>query len=300
VSVLKTFVQEYLVRFYKLRVTDLVEILIIAWLIYIFIKWVRTTRAWALMRGIFLLVIFWLAAWIFNFHVIQWLFVNALSVGITAIIIIFQPELRKVLEQLGQRNIMSPIFTISSNRDKSERFTDKTIEEIAVASTDLAKVKTGALIVIEQEVKLGEYISTGIDIDAMVSRQLLINIFEYNTPLHDGAVIVRGNRILAATCYLPLSDNMQLSKELGTRHRAGVGISENTDSFTIIVSEETGKISIARGGELIRGVDGEYLRAKLHEIQKRSLQDEKKSSLWKRITAPMKMSDSENKNDDLF
>ena len=163
-----------------------------------------------------------------------------------------------------------------------ERFTDKTISELVKACFDMGEVKTGALIVIEQEEKLTDYIRTGINVDAILTSQLLINIFEHNTPLHDGAVIIRGNRIVSATCYLPLSDNMDLSKELGTRHRAGAGMSEATDAFVIIVSEETGKVSIAHNGELIRNVDGEYLHNKLELLKRGSLDAGKRIKIWKR------------------
>ena len=185
--------------------------------------------------------------------------------GIIALIIIFQPELRRALEQLGRRNIS--LFSLDF-KNENKRFSDKTVSEIVSATFDMAAVKTGALMVIEQETSLGEYERTGIKIDAEISSGLLINIFEHNTPLHDGAVIIRGDRIVAATCILPVSDNMQLSKELGTRHRAGVGLSEITDAFVIIVSEENGKVSLSRNGQLIRGVDEMYLRSKLTEIQK--------------------------------
>lgn len=280
---IQKFFQDYLIRLLpsKLKLTDFLEIIIIAFMIYHIIKWVKTTRAWALMRGVAILMVFWVVASILNFHVILWIFVNALSVGITAVIIVFQPEFRKALEQLGQKNIVSPFFNLSESKDKSERFSDHTVEELVRATFELAKTKTGALMVIEEEILLKEFEQTGIDIDAVISSQLLINIFEHNTPLHDGAVILRGNRVAAATCYLPLSDNMRLSKELGTRHRAGVGISEVTDSFTIIVSEETGKVSIAKNGELIRSVDGDYLRAKLIEVQKKAEYEPKKIKLWK-------------------
>ena len=150
----------------------------------------------------------------------------------------FQPEIRKVLEQLGEKRFISNLLPLDSVRTVQELFSDKTVNELVKATAEMAKAKTGALIVIEKRETLEEYERTGIRVDALVSSQLLINIFEHNTPLHDGAVVVRGDRITAATCYLPLSDNMSLSKELGTRHRAGVGISEVTDSFTIIVSEE--------------------------------------------------------------
>lgn len=280
---IKTFFEEYLVRLSlpKIKPTDIIEILLLAFFIYNVIKWVKTTRAWALMRGIAILLVFWIIANMFHFNVIIWIFVSGINVGIIAIIILFQPEFRKALEQLGQKNIMSPLFYLSDTKDKTERFSDQTLDELVRATFELAKTKTGALMVIEQEVSLSEYESTGITLDAIVTSQLLINIFEHNTPLHDGAITIRGNRITAATCYLPLSDNMRLSKDLGTRHRAGVGISEVTDSFTIIVSEETGKVSIARSGQLIRSVDGDYLRAKLMEIQKKTSSDTKKIKLWR-------------------
>jgi diadenylate cyclase len=213
-------------------------------------------------------------------NVIIWLIKNTINVGIIAIVIIFQPEFRKALEQLGQKNIMKSLITFDDSKDKNEKFSDHTLSQIVRATFELARAKTGALIVMEENTPLAEYESTGIYIDSLVSSELLINIFEHNTPLHDGAVIIRGNRITAATCYLPLSDNMQLSKDLGTRHRAGIGISEVSDSLTIIVSEETGKVSIAKGGKLIRNVDGDYLRTKLIEAQKKS-SEAKKIRLWK-------------------
>ena len=167
------------------------------------------------------------------------------------------------------------------NKTKIEKSETKIINDIVKATFELAKTKTGALIVLQNEVPLQEYERTGIILDSVISSQLLINIFEHNTPLHDGAVIIRENRITAATCYLPLSDNMALSKELGTRHRAGVGISEVTDSLTIIVSEETGNVSIALDGELIRGVDGDYLKSKLNQMSGAGTETKKKRKLWK-------------------
>lgn len=278
-----TFFQDFLVRLSlpQLKITDIIEILIIAFLIYHIIKWVKSTRAWSLMRGLAILLLFWILASMFHFNAIIWIFVKTINVGIIAIIIVFQPEFRKALEQLGQKNIMSPFYTFGESKEKEERFSDHTVSELLRATFELAKTKTGALMVIEQDVTLREYEQTGISVDALISSQLLINIFEHNTPLHDGAVIIRGNRITSATCYLPLSDNMTLSKDLGTRHRAGVGISEVTDSLTIIVSEQTGKVSIAKNGDLIRNLDVEYLKAKLTEVQKRSTGEVKKIKLWK-------------------
>ena len=203
---------------------------------------------------------------IFTCNYIQFhgFFLNTMSVGITAILIVFQPELRSALEQLGRKNWVTDIFSTDSRQEELE-YTARTLQEISRAAIEMGKVKTGALIVLQREVALGEYERTGIPIDAKVSSQLLINIFEHNTPLHDGAVIVRENRIVAATCYLPLSDNMELSKQLGTRHRAGVGISEQTDSVTIIVSEETGQVSVAQNGRLLRNISSSQLREVLEK-----------------------------------
>ncbi len=260
-EVIKAFFDEYIVRLAKLHMTDLIEILIIAVIIYYFLRWIKTTNAWAVLKGLVFLLLFWLLASIFHLQAILWIFVNAVGVGITAIIIIFQPELRKVLEQLGQRELI-PMFFGSSTADKST-LNEKDIDELVRGVYAMAKEKTGALIVIEQQIDMQKYIDTGIILDADISSGLLISIFEENKPLHDGAIIIRGRKIMAATCYLPLSHNMQLSKEMGTRHRAAVGISEETDSFTIIVSEQTGKVSIAKGGEIIRGISGDTLREKL-------------------------------------
>ncbi|HIU66415.1 MAG TPA: TIGR00159 family protein [Candidatus Caccomorpha excrementavium] len=266
----------------RLQVGDIIEILLITFLIYHIIIWVKQTRAWVLVKGLAVLLVFWAVASILNLRVILWIFLNSIGVGITALLILFQPELRKALEQIGQKNIVSSILPFGEGKEGPERFSDKTINELIRGTYELARAKTGALMVIEMEVNLAEYERTGIEIGAVVTSQLLINIFEHNTPLHDGAVIIRGDQITAATCYLPLSDNMGLSKELGTRHRAGVGISEVTDSFTIIVSEETGKVSIAREGQITRNVDGDYLRAKLLEIQKKkTIAEPKKMRFWR-------------------
>lgn len=259
---------------------DIVEIIIIAFFIYEIMLWIKNTRAWMLFKGIVVLLVFTFVAAIFRMNTILWLAERAINVGIIALIIVFQPELRKALEQLGRKNILTSIFSIDNGKSGDGRFSDKTISEITKAVFEMAKVKTGALIVVEQEILLKDFERTGIQLDSVVSCQLLINIFEHNTPLHDGAVIVRGDRIVAATCYLPLSDNMFLSKDLGTRHRAAVGISEVTDSLTIVVSEETGNVSIAIGGELYRNIDADYLKGKLAFIQNRSI-DVKRFKLWK-------------------
>ncbi len=263
----------------KISPTDIIEVCILAFLIYHVVKWIKNTRAWSLVKGLVVVMIFWLVAVVFNLNVILWIIKNTINVGIIAIIIVFQPEFRKALEQLGQKNLVKSFITFDDS-DKNEKFSDHTLNEIVRATFELARTKTGALIVIEDNTTLSDFESTGIYIDSLISSELLINIFEHNTPLHDGAVILRANRIVAATCYLPLSDNMQLSKDLGTRHRAGIGISEVTDSLTIIVSEETGKVSIAKGGKLIRNVDGDYLKAKLTDVQHKSTEP-KRLKLWK-------------------
>lgn len=260
--------------------TDVAEIIIIAFLVYHILLWIKNTRAWALLKGVFVIGIFLVIALVFRMNTILWIVSNLFSIAATAIVVVLQPELRNALEELGRKNLLSSILTFSSSKPDNLRFSDRTINEIAKASVEMGKVKTGALIVVQNEQPLGEYERTGIAVDGIVTSQLLINIFEHNTPLHDGAVIVKGERITAATCYLPLSDNMELSKELGTRHRAGVGISEVTDSMTVIVSEETGKISVAYLGGLERGIDGDRLRERLRTIQNKPL-EEKKRKLWK-------------------
>lgn len=264
----------------KIQRTDIVEVLILAFLIYQLMVWIKQTRAWPVLKGFAFLLIFIFLAWSFKLNTILWLAKNVFSLGITALIIVFQPELRKALEQLGQKNILNSVFDFESSKENGARFSDKTVNELVKAVFEMAKVKTGALIVIEKNTPLNEFERTGITLDSVLSSQLLINIFEHNTPLHDGAVIVRENRIVSATCYLPLSDNLFLSKELGTRHRAAVGISEVTDSLTIVVSEETGGVSTAIGGQLRRNLTQDELRNQLVIAQDKT-QDTRKFKLWK-------------------
>ena len=281
-SQLNDFIATYIARMPSIRWVDIVEILLIAFLMYHILVWVKNTRAWSLLKGIIVIAVFILIAAYFQMNTILGIVQNAFGVAVTAVVVILQPELRKALEELGQKNIISSIIPFETYRTSEEgRFSDKTINEITKACVEMGKVKTGALIVIEQNQSLSEYERTGIDVDGIVTSQLLINIFEKNTPLHDGAVIIRGNRVTSATCYLPLSDNMALSKDLGTRHRAGVGISEATDSMTVIVSEETGKISVAYKGELERSLDGDRLKERLKSIQNKPEEEPKKRILWK-------------------
>ena len=273
----------------KITMTDVVEILIITFLFYYMLVWIKNTRAWVLLKGIMVILLFVLVAAVFQMNTIIWIAKNTLSVAITAIVIIFQPEIRKALENLGQKNFLTSFFAFDFSKGEIAKFTDKTINELVKACYEMGKVKTGALIVIEDEIVLSEYERTGIAVDGILTSQLLINIFEKNTPLHDGAVIVRGDRVVSATCYLPLTDSLSISKDLGTRHRAAVGISEVSDSLTIVVSDETGKVSIAMGGELYRNVDAEFLKNKLSFIQHR----EKKVSkieLWRRRLKDVKES----------
>ena len=275
------FVQQFLKwDSLQIRRTDIVEVIILSFLIYQVMAWIKKTRAWSLLKGFAVLLIFIFLAWRFQLNTILWLARNVFSLGITALVIVFQPELRRALEQLGQKNLINSVFSFDSSKEDSARFSDKTVNELVKAVFEMAKVKTGALIVLERNTPLNEYERTGITLDSILSSQLLINIFEHNTPLHDGAVIVRENRIVSATCYLPLSDNLFLSKELGTRHRAAVGISEVTDSVTIVVSEETGKETVAAGGELQRDLTQEELRGQLVIAQNKT-RDTGRFKLWK-------------------
>ena len=255
----------------SLGVTDILEIALISFFIYQFMVWIKFTRAYTLLKGILIVLLFILFAYVLKMNTILWIIKNLSTILLTSVFVIFQPELRKMLEQLGQKKFMASIFPLDAGKEVQERFTDKTINELVKACFDMGEARTGALIVIEQNIRLSEYERTGINVDAVLTSQLLINIFEHNTPLHDGAVLVRGNRIVAATCYLPLSDNMELSKQLGTRHRAGVGISEVSDSLTIIVSEETGQVSMAQNGQLSRGLTSAELRSALIKAQNKKV-----------------------------
>lgn len=273
----------------QITLTDVVEIFIITVLFYYMLVWIKNTRAWMLLKGILVILIFVGIAAVFQMNTIIWIAKNTLSVALIALVVIFQPEMRKALEGLGRKNFLASLFSIDFSKNDTGKFSDKTINELVKACYEMGKVKTGALIVVEDEIVLSEYERTGIAVDGILTSQLLINIFEKNTPLHDGAVIIRGDRVVSATCYLPLTDSLSISKDLGTRHRAAVGISEVSDSLTIVVSEENGKVSIAMGGELYRNVDAEFLKNKLAYIQRR----EKKVSkieLWKRRLKDVKES----------
>ena len=266
-------------HFPRIHVTDIIEILIISFLIFHILRWLKKTRAWSLVKGLMLIVVFIIIANLLQMNTILWIVRNILSIAAISFVVLLQPELRKALEDLGEKNFVTNFVYDNIKNAEEGLFSDKTINEIVRACVEMGKVKTGALIVIEQNQSLEEYDRTGIEVDAAVTSQLLINIFEKNTPLHDGAVIISGNRVRSATCYLPLSDNMNLPKHLGTRHRAGVGISETTDSLTVIVSEETGAISVAYKGRLEMVNDPEVLKERIAQIQNKPVDEPKKRRL---------------------
>ena len=237
-------------------VTLIIDIAIVIFLLYSFFRIVRGSRAWQLIKGIAFVVI---ATWIsglLNLKILNWILTGIMNLGVIAIIVIFQPELRRALEQLGT-NKFTQFFGI--DKDLATK-TKEDIYKVVIAATELSKTKTGALIVMERDIKIQDIIATGIPMGAEVSPQLLVNIFEPNTPLHDGAVVISGNKIASAACVLPLADDKDLSKDLGTRHRAALGISTESDSIVVIVSEETGKISVAKDGTLIADVREDVLK----------------------------------------
>ena len=263
----------------RISLTNILEIIIISFVVYEILYWVKNTRAWTVLKGLVVICLFALVAAILHLTTILWILENITGIAVTALLIIFQPELRKALEQLGSQKIISNLLSFDDGKVDRE-FSEKTVNELVRATFEMAKLKTGALMVIERNTSLKEIERTGIEVNGLVTSQLLINIFEHNTPLHDGAVVIRGNRVAAATCYLPLSDNMTISKDLGTRHRAAVGVSEVTDSLTIVVSEETGRVSVAEGGALTRIADAESLRKILAQVEKPA-EEGGRFKLWK-------------------
>lgn len=253
---METFVSFVMDKFVP-GIDDIIDILLVAFVIYKLLMLVRGTRAIQLLKGIMVIVVAWLISTFFELRTLQWLMSQAFTYGVLAIIIIFQPELRRALEKIGSGSFL----TRSMNPE--EQIISNVIGEITKAASYLSKRRIGALIVIERETGLTDYIETGTSLNAIVSSELLINIFIPNTPLHDGAVIIRKDQIMAAGCYLPLSESTYISKDLGTRHRAGIGMSEISDSVSVIVSEETGHISVSINGQLDRGISEENLKNKL-------------------------------------
>lgn len=278
-NIITSLMRDGLSYFPHIEFLNVIEILIIAYIVYEIMAWISKTRAWTLLKGLLIIVGFTIASYLLHFDVILWIMGRIATIAVTALIIIFAPELRKALEQLGNKNIMN-IFAFDS-KSGEDGMSERTVDELINAAFTMSKPKTGALIVIERNENLAYIEKTGILINGIVSSQLLINIFEHNTPLHDGAVLIRGNTIVSATCYLPLSENMRISKDLGTRHRAAIGISEVSDSVTIVVSEETGRVSVAIGGNLIKVNDGEELKKELSVLLEDGKEDKKVSLLSK-------------------
>jgi diadenylate cyclase len=258
-----------------ITVYDVIDILIVSYVIYKLILLVRGTRAIQLLKGIFVVVITWALSIWFNLHTLQWMMNQMFTFGVLAVIIIFQPELRRALEQLGR----GKLFKRQSAEDQEVTYR---IGEILKATNHMSRRKIGALIVFERSTGLNDYIESGIQLTSQISSELLINVFTPNTPLHDGALIVRENQISAAACYLPLSENPFISKELGTRHRAAIGISEVSDAIAVVVSEETGQISLAINGQVVRDIKEESLVSKLFEELKSKHRSKDKSPFWKR------------------
>ena len=262
-----------------IRLSDLLDILIVAYLIYKIVGYFRETRAFQLLKGIVILLVFMQLSELMQLNTISFILRNTMQVGVIALIVIFQPELRRALSQIGNKKLS--IFGVDENETKTK--TESVVSQVTEACENLSKQRIGALIVFQRETKIGDIIRTGIHMDSEVSSELLINIFIPNTPLHDGAVIIGANKIKASACFLPLSQNENLSKELGTRHRAGIGITESSDAVAVIVSEETGKISIAMNGTLTRNIAGETLQKALLKMldNEKSQKAEKKKIVWR-------------------
>jgi diadenylate cyclase len=238
--------------------TDILDILLVAFALYFFLRWIRRTRTWPLFRGIVIILAVSAFAYLLDLITVKWIVQNAFAMGLIVVVVLFQPELRKALEQIGRGKLFN-FLTVRSAHERNIRTTLHTVNEVVKAARDMAAVRTGALIVLEQAVSLSDLERTGIPVDAQVSSQLLLNIFEKNTPLHDGAVLIRNNRVSAATCILPLT-TAEISHDLGTRHRAALGASETSDALVAVVSEETGGISVAKNGQLARDLNEQQLR----------------------------------------
>ena len=264
-------------------ITLIIDLALVIFLLYCFFKIVKGSRAWQLIKGIALLIIATWVSGLLNLKILNWILTGIMNVGVIAVIVIFQPELRRALEQLGTNKI-TKFFGIDKNL---ETRTKEDIYKVVIAATELSRTKTGALIVLERDIKIQDIIATGIPMGAEVSPQLLVNIFEPKTPLHDGAVVISGNKIAASACVLPLADDKDISKELGTRHRAAIGISKESDAIVVVVSEETGKMSVAKDGILIADVREDVLKKILisNVVTKRFTAERKESKFklkdWK-------------------
>lgn len=270
---LKTFIP-------KIGMTDIIEMLILVFVFYKILKTIKNTRAWVFLQGMMILLFAYTASEMLQLHVIKAIFEGLFGTALVLVIIVFQQEIRKMIAELGSKG--KGIFNRTRKKDKyKKRISDEAIEEIIEAVKDMSAVKTGALILIQKDIPLKEYSDTGIYVNADISSQMLVQIFEKNTPLHDGAVVINNGRIESATCYLPLSNSSDISKDLGTRHRAGIGVSEVSDTLVIIVSEETGKISTVKGGQISHGITPEKLREELRAIQNTEIEITPKMDFWK-------------------
>lgn len=271
----------YITRFFLvLKLSDLIDIAILAVLIYQIAKILRETRAMQLLKGILILLGVLLLSDLLNLNALNYILGNTVQAGLFAVVVIFQPELRNMLERMG-RSKAGKIFDVVAGQSGNDKTTE-VIDELCEAANNMSKTKTGALIVIERSTRLGDVIRTGSVVNADVSAALLENIFAPNTPLHDGAVIVRGDRIHTAGCLLPLTSNPNLSRELGTRHRAALGVSEASDAMVVVVSEETGKISIAINGTLTRNLDKDSLKRALERVfAAKNDNDTEKFKFWR-------------------
>ncbi|MGN0293638.1 MAG: diadenylate cyclase CdaA [Lachnospiraceae bacterium] len=274
-----------------IRFIDILQILLLTIVLYNVILWLRNTKAWNLLKGIIILLLFYVVAAVLNMTVIVWLVNNCLSVVIMVFVIVFQPEFRQALERLGSNmgsgngsSFLSRLLPIDiGSHDEENQFTKQTVMEILNAVFAMASVKTGALIVIQNTMPIVHYVQRwGTDIDAIVGSELLINIFEKDTPLHDGAVVIIGNRIASAKCFLPLNEMEGISSRLGTRHHAAAGISEITDSVTVIVSEQTGRVSVARDGRIKTNLDRKSLEKELLTLCRDENTQSSAKSVWKR------------------
>ena len=260
----------------NVNIPDIVDIAIVTYIFYKVYTFIKDTRAEQVLKGMLFLLVATKVSEIFNLHTLYWMLENTLTVGLIAVLIIFHPELRSGLEYIGRTKFT---FLGKNNYTISEDELKKDIEEIVECLYSLSRQKIGALIIMERDTRIGEVINTGTIIDAEISRQLLINIFIPNTPLHDGAVVIRDGKVKAAACFLPLTESKDLSKDLGTRHRAAIGVSEISDCLSLIVSEETGAVSIAKSGKLYRNMTKERLTNILRSNLKSSDQDQEKGFL---------------------
>ena len=276
--------QEFIsyIMYYKqfIRIMDIIDILIVAYAIYKLIKLVRETRAAQLIKGIILLLVAMQLSSLFNLYMVNYVLKNAMQVGVIAIFVVFQPELRRALEKMGRSKFSK---VLSFDEDDIEEKNSHTVDQLCQAVKNLSDNRIGALMILERTTKIGDIIRTGVTLNSEVSAELLINIFVPNTPLHDGAVVIRDNKITAAACFLPLTQNSELNIELGTRHRAAIGITETSDCVALVVSEETGKISLALEGTLTRNLTVESLERALSKIMspEPNQLNNRKFKIWK-------------------